>query len=103
MTGRRNEGAGGPLPLAMTDAPNAKTALGSRTRCCSGWRSATSEAEGYAVIEAGNAAQALERLDGAVTLMVTDVRMPGAMDGLMLTHEVIRRRPTWPSSWCRRR
>ncbi len=91
---RRNEGAGGPLPLVMTHAPNAKTALVVEDEML--FRLEVRdllEAEGYAVIEAGNAAQALERLDGAVSLMVTDVRMPGAMDGLMLTHEVIRRRP----------
>lgn len=51
------------------------------------------EAEGYAVVEAGSAAQALERLDSAVSLMVTDIRMPGAMDGLALVREVVRRRP----------
>lgn len=51
------------------------------------------EAEGYAVVEAGSAAQALECLDGAVSLMVTDIRMPGSMDGLALVREVVRRRP----------
>ena len=92
MTPRRNEGSGGPLPLAMTDAPNAKTALVVEDEML--FRLEVRElleAEGYVVVEAGNAGQALERLDGAVTLMVTDVRMPGAMDGLALTREVIRR------------
>ncbi len=51
------------------------------------------EAEGYAVTEAGSAAQALARLDDAMSLMVTDIRMPGAMDGLGLVREVARRRP----------
>ncbi len=51
------------------------------------------EAEGYTVVEAGSAAQALERLDAAVSLVVTDIRMPGAMDGLGLVREVVRRRP----------
>lgn len=94
MTVRRNEGSGGPLPIAMTDFPNAKTALVVEDEML--FRLEVRElleAEGYIVVEAGNAGQALERLDGAVTLMVTDVRMPGAMDGLMLVHEVIRRRP----------
>lgn len=50
------------------------------------------ETEGYAVIEAGNAAQALERLDDTVGLVVTDVRMPGQMDGLALAREVMSRR-----------
>ena len=45
-------------------------------------------AEGYDVLEAGNAAQALERLHGRVSLMVTDIRMPGAMDGLALAHAI---------------
>lgn len=51
------------------------------------------EEEGYAVVEAINAAQALERLDASVTLLVTDVRMPGAMDGLALAYAVSRLRP----------
>ncbi|MBE7200001.1 MAG: response regulator [Parafilimonas terrae] len=51
------------------------------------------EEEGYAVIEAVSAAQALERLDASVSLLVTDVRMPGAMDGFALAHEVSRMRP----------
>ncbi|WP_091714513.1 response regulator [Methylobacterium phyllostachyos] len=51
------------------------------------------EAEGYAVVEAGSAAQALARLDDSMSLMVTDIRMPGAMDGLALVREVARRRP----------
>lgn len=93
MTPRRNEGSGGPLPLAMTDAPNAKTALVVEDEML--FRLEVRdllEAEGYAVVEAGNAAQALERLDERVVLVVTDVRMPGSMDGLALAREVTRRR-----------
>ena len=51
------------------------------------------EAEGYAVIEANCAAQALERLCDTVCLMVTDVRMPGAMNGIGLVREMSCRRP----------
>ncbi|MFC6790970.1 response regulator [Methylobacterium komagatae] len=78
----------------MNNAPHAKTALVVEDEML--FRLEVRElleAEGYAVLEAGNAAQALERLEGAVSLTVTDVRMPGAMDGLMLVQEVIRRRP----------
>ncbi|MFG5121262.1 response regulator [Methylorubrum sp. POS3] len=77
----------------MTDAPDAKTALVVEDEML--FRLEVRdllEAKGYAVVEAGNAAQALERLDGTVTLMITDVRMPGTMDGLALAREVIRRR-----------
>ncbi|MGU3476874.1 response regulator [Methylobacterium sp. D48H] len=78
----------------MTDAPNAKTALVVEDEML--FRLEVRdllEAEGYAVVEAHNAAQALERLDDGVALVVTDVRMPGRMDGLALAREVIRRRP----------
>ncbi len=90
----RNEGPGGPLLLAMTDNPSARTALvvEDEMLCRLEVRDLL-EADGYAVVEAGNAAQALERLDGAVVLVVTDVRMPGPMDGLALAREVMRRRP----------
>ncbi|GJD35695.1 Regulator of RpoS [Methylobacterium aerolatum] len=77
----------------MTDAPDAKKALVVEDEML--FRLEVRdllEAKGYAVVEAGNAAQALERLDGTVTLMITDVRMPGTMDGLALAREVIRRR-----------
>lgn len=82
------------MPLAMTDVPNAKTALVVEDEMI--FRLEVRdllEAEGYAVVEAGNADQALERLVGAVSLMVVDIRMPGAMDGLALAREVDRRRP----------
>lgn len=91
---RRNEGPGAPLPLAMTYDPSARTALVVEEEML--FRLEVRdllEADGYVVIEAGNAAQALERLDGSVSLVVTDVRMPGPMDGLALVREVSRRRP----------
>lgn len=77
----------------MTDAPDAKKALVVEDEMLFHLEVRDLlEAKGYAVVEAGNAAQALERLDGTVTLMITDVRMPGTMDGLALAREVIRRR-----------
>jgi CheY-like chemotaxis protein len=50
---------------------------------------------GLAVLEAENAQQALERLDGATTvdLVFSDVVLPGGMDGIALTREVVKRRP----------
>ncbi|MGU3542298.1 response regulator [Methylobacterium sp. A52T] len=77
----------------MTDAPNAKTALVVEDEML--FRLEVRdllEAEGYAVVEASNAAQALDRLVDGVVLVVTDVRMPGRMDGLALAREVTRRR-----------
>lgn len=52
--------------------------------------------EGFAVIEAENANQALERLEQTsnVGLLVTDVQMPGELDGVALVHTVRRR---WPN------
>ena len=94
MTEARNDGPVERLPHAMTDVAFEKTALVVedemlfRLEICE-----LLEAEGYAVIEANCAAQALERLADAVSLMVTDVRMPGAMDGMMLVREMSRRRP----------
>lgn len=45
---------------------------------------------GYTVLEAANAAEALEilRLDGPVEAVFTDVHMPGRMSGLDLAHEI---------------
>ena len=53
------------------------------------------EDAGYEVIEAANADEAvrkLERADG-VKLVMTDVDMPGSMDGIKLAHFV---RGRWP-------
>lgn len=53
------------------------------------------EDAGFQVLEAGNSAQALEVLahhDG-IGIVVTDVRMPGAMDGLGLVAQLRRDHP----------
>lgn len=51
---------------------------------------------GFSVIEAANADEAMTILDGAVPvdLVLTDIRMPGSMDGLALAAFV---RQRWPS------
>jgi len=50
---------------------------------------------GLLVLEAQDADEAIALLDGhpEVRLMVTDVRMPGSMDGIRLAHHV---RNRWP-------
>jgi two-component system, response regulator PdtaR len=50
---------------------------------------------GYTVVEASNAAEAITELesDANVRVLLTDVEMPGDMDGLELAREVQRR---WP-------
>ena len=52
---------------------------------------------GYEVLEGSSAGEALRHLeDGArAALLVTDVRMPGALDGMALAREVARR---WPAT-----
>lgn len=57
------------------------------------------EGAGYRVTTAIDAAQALEifeRLDGQIDLLFTDVLMPGGMNGVQLAEEVARRRPGLP-------
>lgn len=53
---------------------------------------------GYRVLEAASAAEALDLLDvaGSINLIITDVRMPGARDGLALAREVRQRWPGLP-------
>jgi CheY-like chemotaxis protein len=53
------------------------------------------EDAGYTVIEAASADEAISRLaqDDEVGVVVTDVDMPGSMDGIRLAHYVRRR---WP-------
>lgn len=50
---------------------------------------------GYIVVEAANAADALEVLTSGerVDIMFTDVQMPGTMDGLMLVRWIYENRP----------
>jgi CheY-like chemotaxis protein len=53
------------------------------------------EEAGYDVVEAANASEALRRLeaDQDIRLLLTDVDMPGGMDGIALAHYV---RDRWP-------
>jgi CheY-like chemotaxis protein len=55
----------------------------------------TLEAKGYKTIEAANAAEALVVLEAnlGIRVVFTDIQMPGAMDGLALSHYVRKR---WP-------
>lgn len=50
---------------------------------------------GWTAIEAADAAEALERLTAhpEVTVLFTDINMPGEMDGLDLARQVHRQRP----------
>jgi DNA-binding NtrC family response regulator len=50
---------------------------------------------GYRVVEASNAAAALELLDGGLSphLLFSDVVMPGKLDGVGLAQEAVRRLP----------
>ncbi|MGA1800003.1 response regulator [Sphingomonas sp. 4RDLI-65] len=53
------------------------------------------EDAGFEVVEAGNAADALERLAERpdIAALFTDIRMPGALDGVGLAKTVHARRP----------
>ena len=53
------------------------------------------EEAGYQVVEAANADGAIRRLeaDSSIRVVVTDVDMPGSMDGIKLAHYV---RQKWP-------
>ncbi len=52
------------------------------------------EEAGYPTMEAGDAAEAMRMLaDGRITIVITDIEMPGSMDGLDLARRV---RATWP-------
>jgi CheY-like chemotaxis protein len=53
---------------------------------------------GYVVLEAGTGAQAIERLQGdsRIDLLVTDIRMPGGLDGLAVLEVAHANRPELP-------
>jgi CheY-like chemotaxis protein len=53
------------------------------------------EAAGFEVVEAGNADEAIEVLESRrdITVVFTDIQMPGSMDGLKLARAV---RGRWP-------
>lgn len=53
------------------------------------------EEAGFSVAEAGDAAEALQKLEDCpeVRVLFTDVNMPGALDGLALAHRVHEQRP----------
>jgi CheY-like chemotaxis protein len=54
------------------------------------------EEAGYEVLEAANASEAIRALEAAggdIALVLTDVDMPGGMDGVRLAHYV---RDRWP-------
>ncbi len=60
------------------------------------WGTGVLEEAGYVVIEARDAQEAMDTLQGGVEvhLVFTDVQMPGALDGLQLAHLVQER---WPA------
>lgn len=53
------------------------------------------EASGYRVLEAGDADEAIAVLDEdpSISIVLTDIQMPGSMDGLRLAHHVRDRYP----------
>lgn len=78
---------GRPLVLLVEDEILIRMAAADGLRDC-----------GFAVLEAVDAAEALSLLESsaAVDLVITDVRMPGEMDGVALTREIKKDRPHLP-------
>lgn len=56
----------------------------------------TLEDEGYRVLEAANASEAMRTLDGhpGISFVITDVNMPGSMDGVELAQSARERNPS---------
>ena len=54
--------------------------------------------EGFTVLEAGNAEEAFRALDDepAIGLLITDIQLPGGMDGLALARQARGSRPDLP-------
>jgi CheY-like chemotaxis protein len=52
--------------------------------------------EGYEVVEAGSGDEALPLLDGSVALLLTDVQLPGALNGRALVEKARQTRPDLP-------
>jgi CheY-like chemotaxis protein len=54
--------------------------------------------DGFAVAEAGSADEALAvlQLDAAIELLLTDIRLPGPLDGLALASKAREQRPMLP-------
>ena len=73
-----------PRILVADDEPNLRRVL-----------SAILQREGYDVVQAADGAQALEALDGSVTVVITDLRMP-RIDGMEVLNRVATQHPTIP-------
>lgn len=51
---------------------------------------------GIDTVPAANAAEALDRLDGRIDAVVTDIEMPGSMSGIDLAWQIHRSNPNLP-------
>lgn len=94
MTVRSDHGATSSLAIKMNRATPQTTALVVEDEILLSMEVCDLLGEdGYATIGVTTAAEALRRLDDAVSLVVTDIHMPGAMNGLGLAREIARLRP----------